>query len=70
MKRNFNKCDRCGAGNCPLILSMFNLDMLCLDCKQKEEKHPDYQKACDAEREQVRLGTAGTFVGIGKPADL
>jgi hypothetical protein len=49
---------------------MFNLDMICLSCKKREENHPRYQKACDSERRAVLDGTAGSFPGIGKPADL
>lgn len=65
-----NICDRCGAGKCCLILSTFNLDMVCLPCKRREEAHPDYDRASDAEREHSRLGTHGTFAGVGKPEDL
>ena len=36
-------CDRCGKESGSYILSMFNLDELCLDCKDQEEKHPLYR---------------------------
>jgi hypothetical protein len=38
-------CDRYGKESGFYILSMFNLDELCLDCKDREEKHPLYQQA-------------------------
>jgi hypothetical protein len=62
-------CDRCGAANVPTIMSMFNNDVLCMPCKTKETKHPDYKKAHDAETAAVKSGNYN-FPGIGKPADL
>jgi len=50
-------------------MSMFNEDILCMECKEKEKQHPDYNKAVDAEAAQVRAGNYN-FKGIGKPADL
>ena len=34
-------CDRCGKPLTARIMSMFNTDVLCLECKEKERMHPD-----------------------------
>lgn len=63
------KCNRCGATNTSLKMSYFNTDMLCPSCISKEEKHPDYEKAREIERQHVLNGDYN-FPGIGKPSDL
>ena len=63
------KCDGCGTETNSTIMSMFNTDILCPDCKDKERKHPDYTKACEAELAAVQSGNRA-FPGIGKPKDL
>lgn len=50
-------------------MSMFNMDTLCIPCKEIEMKHPKYQDAVDAERESVSKGNMN-YPGIGKPKDL
>lgn len=50
-------------------MSMFNTEMICMSCKDKEKRHPDYPAAQAAEREAVQKGNYN-FEGIGKPADL
>lgn len=42
----YNKtcCDRCGKGGA-LIMSMFNQQMICMDCKNAETKRSDYKQA-------------------------
>jgi len=40
-----------------------------MDCKLKEKFHPDYQKACDAERAAVQAGCKN-WPGIDLPEDL
>jgi hypothetical protein len=62
-------CVRCGATRGAFTTSMFNTDSICLSCKAKEEAHPQYQAAVDAESAAVRSGNFN-FRGIGKPADL
>lgn len=64
-----NKCKRCGTKDCILIMSMFNNDMICTDCKEKEKKHHDYEKAEQADIEAIKIGNYN-FKGIGKPSDL
>ena len=63
------KCDRCNKETNTWIMSIFNTDKICMECKEKERKHPDYKKALDAEHEAIRNGNMN-FAGIGKPADL
>ena len=66
MHREF--CDRCGKPTNNLtIMSMFNNDIICMDCKEAERKLPEYKKAQDAEIAAVRAGDYN-FHGIGYPA--
>ena len=62
-------CDRCGKETYATILSMFNMDTICLDCHTKEQKHPKYADAKRAELDALGQGNFN-FSGIGKPADL
>ena len=60
-------CDRCGK---PLtgirIMSMYNTDCLCMDCKEEERKRSDYKSAVDADNAEIRKGNY-YFKGIGYP---
>jgi hypothetical protein len=62
-------CARCGATDRALIMSVFNTDVICLDCKDKERLHPAYRAAADAEIAAVKAGDYN-FPGVGKPVDL
>ena len=70
---NKSSCDRCGEStNNVTIMSVFNTDVICKECKDLERKDPDYQLACDIEREEVRKGNTnfqGAFPNY-KPLDL
>ena len=57
-------CQRCGTQTDGHIMSMFNLDLICLPCKDKEEQHPLYDKAVAAEAAEVKKGNH-SFPGIG-----
>ena len=58
-------CDRCGGSlENGRIMSMFNTECICMDCKQKERKRPDYKMATEAEMDAVRHKTRN-FIGIG-----
>jgi hypothetical protein len=57
-------CDRCGKKTEFFIMSMFNTEEICLDCKDKEKKHPDYQRAVEADEAMIRSGNLN-FGGIG-----
>jgi hypothetical protein len=48
---------------------MFNTDVICLECKDKETKHPRYKEAQEAERKAVLNGNFN-FPGIGLPNDF
>ena len=64
-------CARCPANLAEVAhtMSKFNTDTICMDCKDKEIKHPRYKEAADAELRAVQNGNYN-FSGIGKPADL
>jgi hypothetical protein len=57
-------CDRCGKETRATIMSMYNTEMICLDCKKAEEQRPDYEQARKAEAEAVQGGNFN-FPGIG-----
>ena len=42
---NARSCRQCDAENVPLIMSMFNENMICMGCKDAEKKRPDYKDA-------------------------
>lgn len=60
------KCDRCGRSLYRLghITSMFNLDVICIDCKRDEAQAPNYAAARRAEALSVERGERN-FPGIG-----
>ena len=59
-------CDRCGQSlKGGRIMSMFNRDCICLDCKEKERKDKDYKKAVEADIEAIKKGDFN-FPGIRK----
>jgi len=62
-------CPRCKKDTNVHTMSMFNTQEICIPCKKIEQRHPQYDKARDAEFEQVRNGNYN-FEGIGLPADL
>lgn len=62
-------CERCFKKTAVVIMSMFNTEMICLECQAEEKKHPDYQIARDIEHQHVVDGNYN-FPGIGKPDDL
>jgi hypothetical protein len=50
-------------------MSMFNTQIICMACKDKERRHPRYTEAVSAECEAVQCGNTN-FLGIGKPENL
>ena len=60
------RCEKEAMGT---LMSMFNQDIICMDCKAKEREHPDYGKAEAADVAAIRDGNT-KFKGIGKPEDL
>ena len=63
------KCQRCGKETLVHTMSMFNTEEICMECKEKERKHPMYEAAREADRQAVLSGNYN-FKGIGKPRDL
>ena len=60
-------CDRCGGDlSGGRTMSMFNTDCICMKCKEKEQKLPEYKAATDAERQAV-IGGERNFKGVGYP---
>ena len=58
------RCDRCGAPLTARIMSMFNEDVICMDCKKKERERPDYRAAVEADNAAIQRGDRN-FKGIG-----
>lgn len=60
-------CDRCGkeltGGR---IMSMFNEDCLCMECKRKETEMPEYMDAQRGDMEAIKQGNYN-YTGIGFP---
>ena len=61
-------CQRCGEKSNVTTMSWFNTDLLCMDCADKETKHPKFQEAKDRENEEVRKGNLN-YEGIGFDAE-
>ena len=62
-------CDRChGSLASERKMSMFNEDYLCLSCIEKEKQHPDYEKAVQADIDEIKKGNYN-FPGIGYHCD-
>jgi hypothetical protein len=62
-------CKRCEKETNMYTMSMFNTDTICLSCARKEETHPKYKEAREADLAEIRKGNYN-FPGIGKPDDL
>ena len=59
------RCARCGGSlDGGRILSMFNEDVICMACKEKERQLPDYREAVEADNAAIRRGDRN-FKGIG-----
>lgn len=64
-----DSCDRCnGSLKDGRIMSMYNTQCICLICKDKETKRPDYAKAVKTDREKIKQGDYN-FRGIGYSED-
>lgn len=59
------RCNRCGKKlDGGRIMSMFNKDCICMECKEKEKNDPRYHKAVEAVRDMEARGYRN-FEGIG-----
>lgn len=63
------KCERCQKETTSLRCSIFNTQMCCKECLEKERQHPKYPLAKERERQAVLNGDYN-FEGIGLPDDL
>ena len=61
-------CQRCGKETNVHSMSWFNTQEICMDCKQAERRHPDFEKARRAEEASCRAGNFN-FSGIGWPGE-
>ena len=58
-------CDRCKKPlNGCRIQSMYNDNVICLECQEKEAQRSDYQDAVQADRDAIKRGDYN-FPGIG-----
>lgn len=62
-------CERCNKKADMFRMSMFNTQMICTECLNKERNHRLYKKAVTTERDEYLKGNRN-FKGIGLPADL
>ncbi len=52
-----NNCDRCHKPTGGVTtMSIFNEDVICMNCKNEEKEDPEYEAACIAEREATLSG--------------
>jgi hypothetical protein len=58
------KCNRCGKETNVHIMSMFNTEEICMDCKAAEELRPDYKDAVKTDEQAIRRGDYN-FPGMG-----
>ena len=58
------RCDRCHAKLTARIMSMYNDDVICMECQEKEAQCSDYQDAVQADRDAIKRGDY-SFPGIG-----
>ena len=59
------RCDRCGGSlKGGRIMSMYNEDCICMECKRKEQERSDYRQAVEADHAEIRKGNYN-FKGIG-----
>ena len=58
-------CDRCHQPtNGVTIMSMYNEEVICINCKDAEKKRDDYNQAVDADNAEIKKGNYN-FKGIG-----
>ena len=62
-------CERCGKETNVHTMSRFNTQDICMECVEKEKRHPKYPEAAAAELAETKAGRYN-FPGIGKPSDL
>lgn len=63
-KTNPKPCQRCSKETSITIISMFNMQEICKECKEAETKRPDYDVAIKADEAAIRSEDLN-FRGIG-----
>ena len=63
------RCKRCGRKAHSFLTSVFNSQMICVECDAEERLHPAYQEAIRAENDEISKGNYN-FDGVGLPKDL
>lgn len=58
------RCKRCGKQTDATIMSMFNTDIICMECSDRERQDPRYKEAVEADSQAIRQGNYN-FPGIG-----
>ena len=61
-------CVRCEKETKHFIVSFFNTDTICMECKEVEKLHPRYEEAKEIEHHEVVKGNYN-YEGIGLPDD-
>ena len=65
MNKNWNgNCQRCFRESSGHTMSWFNEQLICFNCSDEEENHPNYKKAKEVELQEVLKGNYN-FEGIG-----
>lgn len=50
-------CERCGASlDDGRIMSMFNEEVICMNCKKAEKTDPEYSAAVEADHNEIKKG--------------
>jgi hypothetical protein len=63
--RDWNgRCHRCHKETNGHIMSMFNTQLICFDCKDVESKRKDYGEAQDADCKAIKQGNYN-YEGVG-----
>jgi hypothetical protein len=62
------QCDRCHTEAKATIVSKFNTDVICPDCKDDETQAPGHAHAAEVEEAHVRSGDY-SFAGVGLSAE-
>jgi hypothetical protein len=67
MKEWGGKCQRCCGESNTHVMSMFNEDLICEECKESERNHPQYKRACIEEIKAIMNGNMnykGMFANV------
>ncbi|HIL98560.1 MAG TPA: gamma-glutamylcyclotransferase [Pseudomonadales bacterium] len=59
------RCQECYEESSSYTMSMYSTALVCLQCKDKETRRPDYKDAVAADEAEIRKGNFN-FEGIGK----